>query len=467
MTRAMALAGAALLAASVPAQAQELRPDQTAFRELYRELVETNTALSVGGCTEAAEKMAVRLKAAGYADSDITMFATAENPKEGGLVLVLPGSDKAAKPILLIAHLDVVEAKREDWTRDPFKMVEEGGFYYGRGTVDDKSQAAIFIDTMIRYKQSGKTPRRTLKLALTCGEETTYAFNGAEWLVRNRPELIAAEFALNEGGGGRFTPEGKPQGLGIQVGEKTVQNFTIEATNPGGHSSLPRPDNAITDLSMAIVQINTHRFPAQFNDTTRAYFGTLAGIAPAPIASAIRTLMADPTDKAADDILSRDAKMHSTLRTTCVTTLIEAGHANNALAQRATANVNCRIFPGTKSESVMADLERIMGNPEIKISMATPIRPIAISPPLNPAVMDPIRTLAEKHFPGVPLTVTMSTGGTDAPYLALAGIPTYGIPGLFMEADGAGVHGLNERMRISSLMKGRDYIDELVHTLAD
>lgn len=430
-------------------------------------MIETNTALSVGGCTEAAEKIAVHLKAAGYADSAITMFAGPDNPKEGGLVVMLPGSNKAAKPILLLAHLDVVEAKREDWTRDPFKMVEENGFYYGRGTVDDKSQVAIFTDTMIRYKTTGKTPKRTLKLALTCGEETTYAFNGAEWLARNRPDLIAAEFALNEGGGGRYTPDGLEQGLGIQVGEKTVQNFQVEATNPGGHSSVPRADNAITDLSMALVKINTHRFPTQFNDTTRAYFTSLITIAPAPVASAIRSLLANPEDKAAADIITRDPLMNSMTRTSCVSTLISAGHANNALPQRATANVNCRSFPGITSESVLADLEAIIGNPAVKVSMTAPIRPIAISPPLNPAVMDPIRTLAQKHFPGVPLTVTMSTGGTDAPYLALAGIPTYGIPGLFIEADGAGVHGLNERMRISSLMKGRDYIDELVHTLAD
>lgn len=465
MNKTIALATAVIVA--TPLAAQELRPDQLAFREIYRELVETNTALSVGGCTEAAQKMAVRLKTAGFADAEITMFATPEHPKEGGLVAILPGTDRSARPILLIAHLDVVEARREDWTRDPFKMIDEGGFYYGRGTVDDKSQVAIFTDTMIRYKTSGKRPKRTLKLALTCGEETTYAFNGAEWLAKNRPALIDAEFALNEGGGGRMSPDGKEQGLGIQVGEKTVQNFAVEATNPGGHSSVPRADNAITDLSIALVKINTHRFPAQFSDTTRAYFTSLATIAPPPVADAIRTLMADPMNTAANDIITRDPLMNSTSRTSCVTTLISAGHANNALPQRATANVNCRIFPGITSESVMADLERIIGNPAIKVSMTAPIRPIAISPPLNPAIINPIKTLAAKHFPGVPVTVTMSTGGTDAPYLALAKIPTYGIPGLFVEADGAGVHGLNERIRISSLMKGRDYIDELVHTLAD
>jgi acetylornithine deacetylase/succinyl-diaminopimelate desuccinylase-like protein len=461
----LGLLAASLLAGT--AMAQGLRPDQIAFRELYRELVNTNTTLSSGSCTLAAEKMAARLKAAGMADAQITRFAVPEHPKDGGLVAVLPGRDARAKAILLLAHLDVVEARREDWTRDPFEMVEEDGYYLGRGTVDDKSQVAIFTDSIIRYLQSGKRPRRTLKLALTCGEETTHAFNGAEWLARNRPELIAAEYALNEGGGGRLNAEGKPQGLGVQVGEKTVQNFQLEVVNPGGHSSVPRTDNAVTDLGIAMVKVNTHRFPVQFSDTTRAYFTTLAGVAPAEIGTAIRALMANPADKAADDLLSRDPMVNSTLRTTCVTTLVNAGHANNALPQRATANVNCRIFPGISAENVKADLERVIGNEAVKVTITEPVRPIAVSPPLNEGVLGPIRRLAARHFPGVPVTTVMSTGGTDAPYLALAGIPTYGIPGLFMDPDGNGVHGLNERMRVASLMKGRDYIDDLIHALAD
>ena len=456
---------AALVAA--PAAAQGLRPDQAAFRELFKALVETDTTLSAGSCTLAAERIAARLKTAGFADADITLFATPEHPREGGIVAVLAGSDRKAKPILLLGHLDVVEAKRADWTRDPFTMIEEDGFLYGRGTFDDKAQAAIWTDTLIRYKAAGKVPRRTLKLALTCGEETTNAFNGADWLAKNKPALIAAEYALNEGGGGRYDTAGKPMGLGVQVGEKTVQNFQLEATNPGGHSSVPRPDNAITDLSRAIVAVNTHEFAVQFNDTTRAFFGLMAKAAPPSVGTAITALMANPQDAAANAIVSTDPQFHSTLRTTCVTTLIDAGHANNALAQRATANVNCRMFPGTDPQRVRADLARTIANDKVAITLTPPIRPVAVSPPLAPAILGPMKALAEKHFPGVPFGLTMSTGATDAIFLSPIGIPTYGVPGLFIDPDGNGIHGLNERIRVKSLMAGRDYLDDLVHTLAD
>lgn len=460
----------ALLLAAVlatPVTAQPLRADQTAFRDLYKELVETNTTLSAGSCTLAAERLGTRLQAAGYTAADITLFATPEHPKEGGIVAILHGSDRKAKAILLLGHLDVVEARREDWTRDPFKLIEENGFFYGRGTFDDKSQAAIWTDTLIRYKTAGKTPRRTVKLALTCGEETTNAFNGADWLARNKPDLIAAEYAINEGGGGRYDQAGKPMGQGVQVGEKTVQNFKLEATNPGGHSSVPRPDNAITDLARAMVAVNTHEFPVQFNDTTRAFFGLMAKASPPQLGTAITALLANPQDTAANAIVSQDPSFHSTLRTTCVTTLVDAGHANNALAQRATANVNCRMFPGTDPESVRATLSSVIGNPKMAITLTPPIRPVAVSPPLNPAVLGPMQALAKKYFPGVPFGVTMSTGATDAIFLSPIGIPTYGAPGLFIDPDGNGMHGLNERIRIKSLLQGRDYLDELVHTLAD
>ncbi len=460
-----ALLLAAVLAA--PVAAQPLPADQTAFRDLYKELVETNTTLSAGSCTLAAERLGTRLQAAGYTAADITLFATPEHPKEGGIVAILHGSDRKAKAILLLGHLDVVEARREDWTRDPFKLIEENGFFYGRGTFDDKSQAAIWTDTLIRYKTAGKTPRRTVKLALTCGEETTNAFNGADWLARNKPDLIAAEYAINEGGGGRYDQAGKPMGQGVQVGEKTVQNFKLEATNPGGHSSVPRPDNAITDLARAMVAVNTHEFPVQFNDTTRAFFGLMAKASPPQLGTAITALLANPQDTAANAIVSQDPSFHSTLRTTCVTTLVEAGHANNALAQRATANVNCRMFPGTDPESVRATLSSVIGNPKMAITLTPPIRPVAVSPPLNPAVLGPMQALAKKHFPGVPFGVTMSTGATDAIFLSPIGIPTYGAPGLFIDPDGNGMHGLNERIRVKSLLQGRDYLDELVHTLAD
>ena len=265
------LAIACVAGQPLAASAQELRPDQQAFFGLYKQLIETNTSLSAGSCTQAAAQIGARLKAAGYSDKDIVPFSVPDHPKEGGIVAILPGSDARSKPMLLLGHLDVVEAKRADWARDPFTLVEEGGYYYARGAVDDKAMVAVWADMMIRFKTSGYKPKRTIKLALTCGEETTFAFNGAQWLATNRPDLIAAEFALNEGGGGRNGEDGKPQLLALQVGEKAAQNYTFETTNPGGHSSQPIPDNAIYDLADALEAVRGHEFPIRFTDTTRAF----------------------------------------------------------------------------------------------------------------------------------------------------------------------------------------------------
>jgi acetylornithine deacetylase/succinyl-diaminopimelate desuccinylase-like protein len=461
--RAFILSCLGLAVATQPVLAQApLRPDQVKFRELYKELVETNTTLSVGSCTLAAEKMAARLKAAGYTDSDITMFAAPDHPKEGGLVAVLKGSDPKLKPMLLLAHIDVVEAKREDWTRDPFVMVEENGYYYARGTADDKAMAAMWTDSLIRFKQSGYTPKRTIKVALTCGEETTYAFNGAQWLAKNRPELIAAEFALNEGGGGDSDGKGKLVSQSMQVGEKAVQNFRIEATNPGGHSSIPVPDNAIYDLADALAKIRAYEFPIELTDTTRAYFRAVGTAKGGEEGAALIAIAANPNDKAADAVVSKDRIYHSMLRTTCVATLIDGGHANNALPQRAGANINCRMFPGRTVEETSAALAAAIGNPKITITTVPPIRPIAVPPPLDPKIMGPATKLAAKYFPGVPLIPVMSTGGTDAIFLAAIGIPVYGVPGPWGDPDGNGAHGLNERMEVKSVMVGRDYLHDLV-----
>ncbi|NJR79028.1 M20/M25/M40 family metallo-hydrolase [Sphingomonas corticis] len=462
MKRMIALA--ALLAAGT-AQAQQ-RPDQTAFRALYKELVETNTALSNGSCTDAAAKMAVRLKAAGFRDEELTAFADPAHPKDGGLVAVLPGTDSKAKAILLLAHIDVVEAKREDWTRDPFTLIEEGGYFYGRGTYDDKAQAAIFTDMLARFRKDGTKLKRTVKLALTCGEETTYAFNGAEWLAKNRPELIAAEFALNEGGGGRLNAEGKPELVAIQAGEKAVQNFRIEATNPGGHSSRPRPDNAIYELADALEKVRAYRFPVRLNDATRAFLTNAARQRGGEAGAAMTRLLANPQDAAADALLSRDPDLFTMLRTTCVATLLDGGHANNALPQRAGANINCRVIPGESYDSTEQALAQAIGDPKIKLTRVPPDRPVAPPVTLTQAVVGPAQTLARKYFPGVPFTPTMLPGGTDAVHVAPAGIPVYGVPGLMIDPDGNGIHGLNERIRVDVLYKGRDYLTDLVKAYA-
>ena len=455
----------ATLMAAAPAVAAA-DPTEPAFRELFKELVNTNTALSSGSCTRAAKQIGARLKAAGYADSQITIFSIPEKPEEGGIVAVLPGRDPSLKAILLLGHIDVVEAKRADWTRDPFTMVEEGGFFYARGVADDKAQSAIFADTMVRLK-SEKPLKRTVKLALTCGEETSGAFNGAQWLAANRRDLIDAEFAMNEGGGGRVRPDGTPELLSMQVGEKHYQDFLIEATNRGGHSSMPRADNAIYTLARAISAVEAHKFPVALNDTTRAFFANGARMFPAPMAVHMKAIAANPNDKDAEAILSQDPILNATLRTTCVATQVEAGHAQNALPQRAAANVNCRIIPGETVETTLAALSKAINDPSVKVSAKGLRNKVASQPPLSDRILKPAQALADAHFPGVPLMPTMSTGATDGPFLAAVGIPVYGVPGILYEADGGGIHGLNERIRVSSVMKGRAYLHDLVKAYAD
>jgi acetylornithine deacetylase/succinyl-diaminopimelate desuccinylase-like protein len=455
---------AAILAAPVNA---EIRPDQAAFRDLYKELVETNTTLSAGSCTLAAERMAARLKAAGFKDEDIRLFGVPEHPKEGGLVATLAGKEPKAKAILLLAHIDVVEAKRADWTRDPFVLVEEGGYFYGRGSSDDKAQAAIFTDTLIRLKQAGTKLRRPLKLALTCGEETGEAFNGANWLATEHKDWIDAQFALNEGSVGVRDANGKRVSLGIQAGEKVYQDFLIEARNPGGHSSRPRPDNAIYSLAAALVRISQYEFPVQFSDTTRAYFAETAKLTGGEAGAAMTRLIANPNDAQANAIVSQDPTLHSMLRTTCVATRLDGGHANNALAQRATANINCRMFPGDPIENVRAQLVKAAADPSLTITPSGEISPTPPPPPLTPQVYGTAKTIAQKHFPGVPMLPAMTTGATDGRYLNAAGIPTYGVPGRFSDPDGNGVHGLNERKSVEGLYEERDYLFELIQVYAN
>jgi acetylornithine deacetylase/succinyl-diaminopimelate desuccinylase-like protein len=319
MTAGMTAAIASLGLALQPAAAQEapmtaLRPDQAAFRAIYKELVETNTTLSVGSCTLAAERMAAHLKAAGFSDKDITMFSTPEHPKDGGLVAILKGTSDSAKPMLLLGHLDVVEAKREDWTRDPFVLIEENGYFFGRGTADMKAMDATWVDMLMRFKQSGYRPKRAIKLALTCGEETTKAFNGAEWLAKNRPELIAAAFALNEGGGGRTDGHGKVVVESIQVGEKAAQNYKLETVNAGGHSSIPIRDNAIYELADALAKVRDHEFPVKLSDTTRVFFAKAGASRGDELGNAMVALSKNPNDTAAEAIVSKDRQYHSAPR---------------------------------------------------------------------------------------------------------------------------------------------------------
>jgi acetylornithine deacetylase/succinyl-diaminopimelate desuccinylase-like protein len=454
------------LATGAAAKAEGVRPDQAAFREIYRELVETNTTLSAGNCTEGAQKMAARLRAAGYPDSDLHLFSTSEHPKEGGLVAILPGTDAKARPILLLAHIDVVEAHREDWERDPFKLIEEGGYFYARGSLDDKSMAATWVDTLIRLRDERTKPRRTVKMALTCGEETSGAFNGAEYLVKEKRDLIDAAFALNEGAWGMLDASGKRVMMGVQAGEKTTQNFRLEVTNPGGHSSRPVKNNAIYHLAAALTRIEHYEFPIKINDTTRIYFSRMATIVGGEVGAAMTKLVADPTDSAAAAKVTEDPTWNGMLHTTCVATMLDAGHATNALPQRARANVNCRIYPGESPESVRQLLEKIAADSEVEVSTLETRGPPSVVPPLTRDIMGPIEKVSARFYPGVPVIPILQPGATDGQFLSPAGIPTYGINGLFLDPDLGGIHGLNERVRVQSLYDGRDFLYELVKIYA-
>ena len=462
-----AAVGTLTMLTGAEALAQAPRADQLAFRELYKQLVETDTSVSTGSCTAAAQLLAAHLKRAGFADDQLTVFTADGFPLDGGLVAVLPGSARAAKPILLLGHLDVVNARRADWQRDPYKFIEEKGYFYGRGTSDMKAMVATWVDTLARFKQQGYAPKRTIKLALTCGEESGARMNGAQWLAENRAELIAAEFALNEGGGGRTDGKGKLVTQSMQVGEKSNRSFELEVTNPGGHSSIPIPDNAIYDLADAVAKLRTYTFPVRLNETTKAYFTAAGAARGEEIGRAMQALARNPEDRAAEAIVAQDRTYNSMLRTTCVATMLEAGHAVNALPQRAKATVNCRIIPGEDQDTTRAALIRAIGNDKVAVTLVGRLRPVAVPPPLDAKIMAPAQKLVARYFPGVPLIPTMSTGATDATYLAPIGIPTYGVPGSWGDPDGNGAHGLDERREVRSVYVGRDFLYDLVKAYAD
>lgn len=460
----LAAVAAGATVASGPASAQT-RPDQTAFRALYKELVEINTTLSSGSCTQAAQAMASRLLAAGYPVNDVRVLVPQGRPKDGALAAVLRGTDKSLKPILLLAHIDVVEANRADWTRDPFKLVEENGNFYARGAADDKAQAAVWVDSLIRYMGEGFRPRRDIKLALTCGEETPETFNGVEHLLKTNPDVLSAEFALNEGAGGRMDAGGKRIALGLQAGEKVYQDFTLAISNPGGHSSAPPADNAIRRLSAALAKVTPTLFPVALNGTTRGYFAEMAKLTPAH-ARDMAALSAPAGDlAAAERVAAADKGWNSMMRTTCVPTQVSAGHAPNALPQRATANVNCRVLPGVPVATVQAELARVFADSEIKIT-AVGTADVSTPPLLTERITAPIRTVAGKLWPGVPLIPTMATGATDGRFLLAAGTPTYGLTGFFSPPEGSNAHGLNEFIPVRSLYEGRDFLYEVVKLYA-
>jgi acetylornithine deacetylase/succinyl-diaminopimelate desuccinylase-like protein len=460
LVAAVGMASPALAAGAGGAPAGD---GEGAFRELYKELVETNTTLSAGSCTAAAEKMAVRLRRAGMPSGSMQVLAPPEHPQSGSLVASYPGRNAKLQPILLLAHIDVVEARREDWERDPFTLVEEGGFFYARGASDDKAMAAIFTDLLVRWSERGHQPQRGVTLALTCGEETPAHFNGVSWLLQTRPELLRAEFVVNEGASGLLDADGKHLSLEVQAGEKVYQDFKLEVMHQGGHSSRPTRENPIVRMAAAVTRIGAHRFPVALNDATRGYFLAQADMAKPEVAADMRAIVANPNDDAAAQRLwTANPGWNGMLRTTCVPTQFAGGHANNALPQRAAVNVNCRILPGVPPEQLRDELARVVADDSIKVELAGDRGLTAPVPPLTAAIMDPIREIAGRMWPNARVVPTMATGATDGRFLNAAGIPTYGVSGVFIDAAGSGAHGLNERIRVRSLLDARHFLQELV-----
>ncbi len=446
------------------AQSQAPEADRKLFREIYQELIEINTSDSVGDTTLAAQAMAARLKSAGFTDAEMQIVVPPGAPKKGNLIARLKGTG-AKKPLLLLAHIDVVEAKREEWERDPFKLVEEGGYFYARGSVDDKAMASIFVANMMRYKKQGYKPDRDLILALTADEElgSTSKWNGANWLVRNNRELIDADFGLNEGGGGELKG-GKPLLNRVQAAEKVSVHFRLEVKNPGGHSSRPRPDNAIYELAEGLAKFGKFHFPVMLNETTRAYFSRSAQFQSGQVADDMRAVARDQPDMQAAARLSQSPTLNSTLRTTCVATRLDGGHANNALPQTARATVNCRILPGDPVDGVLKTIQQVVGD-KVTVTRASEPVPSAASA-LRPDVIGPIEKVTGEFWPGVPVIPAMSTGATDSRFMRNGGIAMYGVSGLFIDQDDNRSHGLNERMPVKSLYDGHEFLYRLVKELA-
>ncbi len=468
--RVLALASV-FVAPTIGAQTPTLTPHQRAAREIYNELISINTVDSVGSVTKAAEAMAKRFRAAGFPESDVKVLVPPGKPTKGNLVVRLHGRGGSgnAKPILLLAHLDVVAALRSDWPRDPFTLHEEAGFFLGRGTSDDKAMASIFVANLIRYKQQNYQPSRDIILALTADEESGDA-NGAEFLVKDHRDLVDAAFAINEGGGGSLTGSGmevKPLFNSIQAAEKVYQDFTVTATNPGGHSSVPRPDNAIYELADGLARLEKFAFPVALNPTTKAFFEQTAKVEKPEIATAMRALVANPTDADAAAFLSRDPRYASMLRTTCVATRLSGGHAYNALPQTASANVNCRMVPTSSSAETRATLTRVFADTGLKITNTQATEPDfpKSTLPVDPSVLAATTEITKAMFGDIPVVPTMSTGATDSHYFRAVGIPSYGISGIFSLPGETNAHGRDEKLRVKSYYDGLEFLDQLVRRL--
>ena len=447
-----------------PARAQTRTAQQQLAVDVYKELVEINTVTATGDTARAAEAMAARLRAAGFSESNVQVFTPA--PRKGNLVARLRGTG-ARRPILLLAHLDVVEARREDWSVDPFKLIEKDGYFYGRGTADDKFMAAAFVANLIRYKHEGYKPDRDIILALETDEEILDRDAlGIQWLLKNYRDLIDAEFALNEGGSVGLK-NGKPIRNSIQTSEKVSLSYQLEVKNRGGHSSLPTRENAIYRLAEGLARLSKFNFPFKLNETTRAYFERIAELEGEQVAADIRSVTSGRPDPASPSLvrLSANPVYNAQLRTTCVATMLEGGQAYNALPQVARATVNCRIMPGEPVNEVKATLVQVLADDQIAVTQIG--EPILSAPSaLHAEIMGVVGKLSAEFWPGAPIVPTMSAGATDGSYLRNAGIPTYGHSGLAGDVDDVRVHGKDERVLVKSFFDGQEYLYRLVKMLS-
>ncbi|MBA3321287.1 MAG: M20/M25/M40 family metallo-hydrolase [Pyrinomonadaceae bacterium] len=460
---ALAFIGPVLDFQSVSAQPSQPTPDQQLLREIYQELIEINTSDSVGSTTQAAEAMAKRLLAAGFPAGDVQVLVPAGNARKGNLVARLRGTG-SKKPLLLLAHIDVVEARREDWSTDPFKLVEQDGYYYGRGTVDDKAMAAIFVANLIRLKRDNFKPERDIILALTADEEGG-DFNGVEFLLKEHRALVDAELGINEGGRGQLK-KGQRLLNAVQASEKVYQSFRLEVKNNGGHSSLPVKDNAIYQLAAAIDRLAKFDFPVNLNEVTRAYFTRMSAIeTDVQLAADMKAVARDAPDAATVARLSTSPYHNALMRTTCVATRLEAGHADNALPQIARATVNCRILPQETAAQIQQKLVSVLADARISV---TPIAESKPSPPspLKAEIIGPIERITQAMWPGVPVVPLMGTGATDSLYFRQIGIPMYGVSGLFDDIEDNRTHGKDERIQIKAFYEGQEFLYRLVQTLA-
>ncbi len=443
----------------------QLNARQQLLRDVYRELIEINTTDSVGDTTKAAEAMAVRLRASGFPETDVRVLVHPGNNRKGNLVARYRSANAKAKPLLLLAHIDVVEARKEDWSDnlDPFKLTERDGYFYGRGTADDKAMAAIFVANLIGYKQENAQFDRDIILALTADEEGG-DFNGAKWLIDNHRDSISAEFGINEGGGGRHR-KGVKLFNGVQASEKVYQSFLLEVKNKGGHSSLPSKENAIYQLAAGIDRLSKFDFPVNLNEVTRGYFQKMSAIETGQSAADMKTIATATSDAEVIKRLSISPYYNALMRTTCVTTRLEAGHAENALPQNARATVNCRILPQENANDVHRKLIEILADNRISVTFIKEPKPSPPSP-LKPEIVRPIEEITRAMWKDVPVVPIMGTGATDSLYFRQVNIPMYGVSGIFSDIDDNRAHGRDERLGVREFYEGQEFLDKLVKSLA-